>query len=153
MFNTLIFLHSLFRWLVLFSLLYAILRAWTGLESERKFTRSDNALRHWTVTIAHIQLILGMALYTQSETVKRFFAHVSAHERITDPVFFGVIHISLMLLAIVLITIGSAKAKRKNVDSDKFRTMLLWFSIALLIIFIAIPWPFSPLATRPYLHT
>ncbi|WP_233565959.1 MULTISPECIES: hypothetical protein [unclassified Flavobacterium] len=64
--------------------------------------------------------------------------------------FFGLLHIFLMLISIVLITIGSALAKRKAADEDKFKTMLLWFSIALLIIFIAIPWPFSPLANRPY---
>jgi hypothetical protein len=28
--------------------------------------------------------------------------------------------------------------------------MLIWLSIALIIIFIAIPWPFSPFANRPY---
>jgi cbb3-type cytochrome oxidase subunit 3 len=28
--------------------------------------------------------------------------------------------------------------------------MLVWFTIALIIIFIAIPWPFSPFANRPY---
>jgi hypothetical protein len=58
-----------------------------------------------------------------------------------------------MFVAIVLITIGSAKAKRKSNDTQKFKTMLIWFSIALLIIFIAIPWPFSPLANRPYIRT
>jgi hypothetical protein len=57
-----------------------------------------------------------------------------------------------MLIAIVLITIGSAVAKLKTVQENKFKTMLIWFSIALVIIFIAIPWPFSPLANRPYLR-
>jgi len=58
-----------------------------------------------------------------------------------------------MLTAIVIITIGSALAKRKKTDKEKFKTMLVWFSAALLIIFIAIPWPFSPLANRPYIRT
>jgi len=38
------------------------------------------------------------------------------------------------------------------VDKEKFKIMLLWYGIALIIILIAIPWPFSPLANRPYLR-
>lgn len=64
--------------------------------------------------------------------------------------FFGMIHSLLMLVAIIVITFGSALAKRKTTDREKFKTMLYWFSIALIIILIAIPWPFSPLANRPY---
>jgi drug/metabolite transporter (DMT)-like permease len=57
-----------------------------------------------------------------------------------------------MLTAIVLLTIGSALTKRKKDDRDKFKTMLTWFGIALIIILIAVPWPFSPFAQRPYLR-
>ena len=67
-----------------------------------------------------------------------------------DMAFLGLIHSSLMLIAIVLITIGSAISKRKQTDTEKFKTMLVWFSVAFIIIFVAIPWPFSPLASRPY---
>ena len=67
-----------------------------------------------------------------------------------DALFFGLLHLILMLIAIVLITLVSALAKRRLTDREKFRTMLVWFTIALLMIFIAIRWPFSPLANRPY---
>jgi hypothetical protein len=67
-----------------------------------------------------------------------------------DTAFFGILHLLFMLTAIVLITIGSAKAKRMPTDEEKFKTMLTWYSIGLIIILIAIPWPFSPLASRPY---
>jgi hypothetical protein len=30
--------------------------------------------------------------------------------------------------------------------------MALWFTAALLLILVAIPWPFSPFAQRPYLR-
>jgi hypothetical protein len=109
-----------------------------------------NAVRHWTATIAHIQLMIGIVLYFQSPIIKYFLANFKEAVRAFDLLFFGLIHGSLMITAIVIITIGSAKAKRKTVDQEKFKTMLLWFSIALIIIFISIPWPFSPLANRPY---
>jgi len=55
-----------------------------------------------------------------------------------------------MTIAIVLLTIGSSVAKRQQTDRTKFRAMTIWFVLALLVIFAAIPWPFSPLANRPY---
>ncbi|MDA6069812.1 hypothetical protein NJT12_09290 [Flavobacterium sp. AC] len=134
------------------SLLYSIFRAYKGYFYQLSFTKTDNLVRHWTATIAHIQLIFGILIYVQSPIVKYLWANFSTAIQNMDSAFFGILHILLMLTAIVLITIGSALAKRKPTDRDKFKTMLIWFSIALFIIFIAIPWPFSPLASRPYLR-
>ena len=150
MYSTLLFFHSGFRWLVLASLLTALFRAYTGYTSSRPFTKTDNSIRHWAATISHIQLTIGFTLYFISPIVKYFLAQKREAIQHLDIAFFGIIHISMMLIAVVIITIGSASAKRKPTDKEKFKTMLLWFSAALLLIFLAIPWPFSPLANRPY---
>ncbi len=150
MFQTLLLLHSSLRWLVLASLMYSIYRAYIGYNSKAAFTKTDNALRHWTATFAHIQLMIGVVLYFQSPVVRYMMTHFREAKSSPDIIFFGLIHSSLMLTAIVLLTIGSAKSKREKTDATKFRTMLIWFSIALVLIFMAIPWPFSPLTTRPY---
>lgn len=150
MYQALTFYHNTMRWLVLASLLYALYRAYKGYFSKAAFSRTDNLVRHWTATIAHIQLMIGMLLYFQSPVIRYFMANLKDAVKNMDLAFFGFIHSSLMLTAIVLITIGSAKSKRKQADRDKFKTMFIWFSVALFIIFIAIPWPFSPFAKRPY---
>ncbi|MCG2614080.1 hypothetical protein LZZ85_07295 [Terrimonas sp. NA20] len=150
MYQTLTFYHSFFRWLVLASLVLAIYRGCAGLIKNAAFSRSDNLVRHWTATIAHIQLMIGITLYAQSPVIKYFWNNKSAALKNLDTTFFALIHLILMLTAIVLITIGSALAKRRTADKEKFRTMLTWFAFALLIILAAIPWPFSPLANRPY---
>jgi len=150
MYQTLTFLHSTFRWLVLLSLFYSIFRAYKGYFSEKEFSKTDNFVRHWTATIAHIQLVLGITLYSQSPIIKYFWNNFDEAKESFELIFFGLIHIFLMLLSIILITIGSSISKRKTTDRDKFRTILIYFVIALIIILIAIPWPFSPLANRPY---
>lgn len=150
MYAHLLTLHSLFRWLVLLSLLYTIVHSYIGYRKNRKFSKADNAIRHWTATIAHVQLILGILMYIYSPIVKHFWGNVGTEIANLDVSFYGLIHSLLMLTAIVVITIGSALAKRRSTDSDKFKTILVWFTVALLIIFIAIPWPFSPLSSRPY---
>ena len=144
-------LHSLLRWLVLGSLLYAIYTAFRGVLKIQPFTAKANAVRHWTATIAHVQLLVGMTVYLQSPVVKATIATVDP--LFAEHAFFKYVHISLMIIAIVLITIGSAKAKRVSGDQQKYTTILKWFIAALVIILIAIPWPFSPLAHRPYFRS
>lgn len=150
MYQTFLYFHSIVRWLVLLSLIFAIYRAYIGYISKTIFTKTDNSIRHWTATIVHTQLVIGIILYTQSPISKYFWNNFNDSIQNLDTTFFGLIHLLLMLTAIVFITIGSALAKRKTTDKEKFKTMLVWFSICLIIIIIAIPWPFSPLANRPY---
>lgn len=153
MLNTLLFFHSMVRWAVLGTLLYSIYRSYTGYTQKLIFTKGDDSLRHWTATTAHIQLMLGIVLYTQSPNTKFSLHAIGTNGQLTQPFFFGVLHLLLMVSAIVIITIGSAMAKRKTTNGEKFKTMLIWFGVALLVILIAIPWPFSPLAQRPYLRS
>lgn len=150
MYQTLIFYHNSMRWLLLASLLLILYRAYKGYFTKSQFTKTDNTIRHWTATIAHIQLIIGMILYFKSPLVQYFLANFKTTAQSFNMLFFGLIHSSLMLISIVLITIGSAVAKRKETDAAKFETMMIWFTVALVIIVIAIPWPFSPLVNRPY---
>lgn len=150
MYQSITFLHSLFRWVVLLSLIYAIWISFKGYYHRKQFSKTDNAVRHWTATFAHVQLVLGIILYSKSPIVKYFWKNFGEAKASLDLVFFGMIHILMMITAIILITVGSALAKRKETDREKFKTMLVWFTIALAVILIAIPWPFSPLANRPY---
>jgi hypothetical protein len=150
MYSTLIFLHSLTRWFVVISLIYAIYMAYKGLRGQKTFSKSDNSIRHWTATIAHVQLIIGILVYTQSPGIKYFWKHTKEALHNWDVTFYSLVHALLMLSAIVVLTIGSAKAKRMGSDRDKFRVMFNWFLLAFILIFIAIPWPFSPLSNRPY---
>ena len=152
MYVYLLFFHSIVRWLVLVSLILAIFRAYNGLKTNAVFSKTDDSVRHWTATISHIQLTIGSVLYFTSPLIKFFLANFKEQIRNIDLAFFGLAHILLMTISVVLITIGSAIAKRKTTDREKFRTMLTWFSIALLIIFISIPWPFSPFANRPLIR-
>ncbi|WP_010521517.1 hypothetical protein [Aquimarina agarivorans] len=149
MYSILLSIHSLFRWFVIAFLVYSIYRAFIGYSKNKAFSKIDNAFRHWTATIAHIQLMVGIVLYTQSPIIKYFWKETKIGLQNLDLTFYGLIHIFLMLTSIIVLTIGSAKAKRKPTDKEKFKAILLWFFITLLIIFIAIPWTFSPLSSRP----
>jgi len=149
MYANLLTIHSIFRWLVLISLLFAIYRGYRGWLRDKPFSKFDNTVRHWTATISHIQLTLGIWLYFISPLIVYFFSDFSKAIHNRDVRFFGMEHSVMMLLAIVIISLGSAKAKRKPTDREKYKTMALWYTIGLVIILVNIPWSFSPLTSRP----
>lgn len=152
MYVFLLVLHSLVRWLVLVMLQYAVYRGIRGWRSGSLFTVIDERIRHITATVAHVQLMIGYVLYFTSPLVKYFRGHYAEALRQPDSRFFGMIHVLLMTLAVIVVTIGSAMAKRKKTATAKFRTMTCWYIAALVIIFLVIPWPFSPLAKRPFIR-
>jgi hypothetical protein len=152
MYSLFLLLHSFTRWLLLVSLLYATGRGVAGWIARRPFTRHDNLMRHLTATIAQVQLVIGYVLYFRSPLTAYFREHAKDAALPFEFRFFGWIHVLLMTVAVILLTIGSAAAKRQTTDAAKYRTMTIWFVLALLLIFAAIPWPFSPLAHRPYIR-
>ncbi|WP_375434049.1 hypothetical protein [uncultured Hymenobacter sp.] len=148
MYSPLLFLHSLGRWAVLGGLLYGIGRGYQGWLGRKPFTPHDDTTRHTVATVAHVQLVLGYALYFTSPLLRAFHLRDAVHEPGT--LFFGVQHVAAMTVAILVLTVGSALAKRQPTSQAKFRSMALWFTAALLLVLLAVPWPFSPFASRPY---
>jgi hypothetical protein len=151
MYHLLLVIHSFFRWLVLISLVYAVYRGWKGWLGNKQFSKWDNSVRHNTATIVQVQFVLGFGLYFISPLVEYFWQNYSTAVHDRDIRFFGMEHSLMMLIAVSVVTAGSMITKRKTTDKEKFKTMAIWYTIALLLILINIPWPFSPFtANRPY---
>ena len=150
MYLFLLTIHSLFRWAVLISLLFAIYRSYSGWLKGKSFNSFENSVRSITMTIVHIQFLIGLCLYFVSPVVDYFLNNFkdAVHERQIR--FFGMEHVTMMVIAVAVITIGSMSAKRKKTDKEKFKTIAIWYTIGLVIIFLSIPWAFSPFTSRPY---
>lgn len=151
MHELLLFLHSLIRWFVLAGLIYTIFRAVRGITGGKEFLQIDDRSRNITVTIVHIQFFLGLILYITSPLTKFFFGNFQEAVKMGPVRFFAMEHTLMMLIAVALISIGSARSKKKVSDKDKFKSILIWFLIGLIVMLISIPWPFSPMASRPWL--
>ena len=150
MHSILLTLHSFVRWLVLASLVFTIFKSYQGWFSSKSFTNFDNFIRHSTATVSHVQLLIGLLLYYVSPIVSYFFQNFSEAVHNREIRFFGMEHSLMMFIAISVISAGSTIAKRKVKDAEKFKTIAIWYTIALFIIFFSIPWSFSPLVSRPY---
>ena len=149
MYQTLLIFHSYWRWLVLLSIIFSILKAIYGFRKRSEYSNFDGVIRKITISIIHIQLILGFIIYFISPFVSTFFSNVSDGLHLREVRFFAIEHSLMMFVSIVLITIGAVKVKRKSSSLLKNKATIVWFSIALLIILLNIPWEFSPLVNRP----
>lgn len=139
MYEIFVFLHSVFRWLVLISLFYAIGSSIQGLVSKRVYTKADGLIRSLTTTISHTQLLIGFTLYFVFSPITQYFMKSGSGGN-TEILFFGIYHIAMMLSAIVVMTIGGSIARRAVNDHAKFKTIAIYFSVALVLILLAIPW-------------
>jgi hypothetical protein len=136
MLNGLIHAHSGLRWVVLALLVAATFMSLLKWRSNAPYTEGGRKLNLFTMIFMHIQLLLGLALYFMSGRVD-FSQMKDAMFR-----FFSVEHSVMMLLAIALVTIGYSKSKKATEEAKKYKTVFIFYGIALLLVLVAIPWPF-----------
>ena len=137
-------MHSSLRWAVLAVLLYALFRAIQGLQNNRPFGEDDRRAGLFTTIVCDLQLLLGLALYFLGPMGLKNIQDSGMATVMQNPLarFFAVEHISMMLLAIILIHVGSARSKRGATDAAKHKAALIFYGIGLLLILASIPWPF-----------
>lgn len=129
--------HSGLRWLVLLFLVLAIINAYGAWKQDSKLSK----MALFALITTHIQLIIGLVLYFISPYVS--FEEGFMKDAVSR--FYSVEHISLMLFAIISITVGYSRAKRKTDNAAKGRTTFMYYLIGLILILLAIPWPFRGL--------
>ena len=135
--DALIAAHSGLRWIVLLLLIITSVKAIMGVTGNRNYLSGDKRLASLTVMAFHMQVVLGFVLYFGNKWYAMMGQMSDASIR-----FFSVEHSLGMLVAAVLLTIGSAKAKRASSDLKKHKTIAWMFTISLLIVLACIPWPF-----------
>lgn len=140
MYTTLLFVHSMVRWIILAVFLYALVRAYYGWISNQTFSKLDSKTLILTAAIAHLQILLGLWLYFISPIVSFFLQNFKIAVSQKQFRFFGMEHGIMMIAAVTLITIGAAKAKRKKTDKEKFKTMAIWYSLGIIVALAGIPW-------------
>jgi hypothetical protein len=144
-------LHSVLRWLVLGFGMLAVVRALNGRSGRTAWSPVDEYAGLGFIVALDLQLLVGLVLL--------FFGPVTVlgmHEpdmmfssRILR--FFTLEHPLLMAAAIIVAHVGRARVKRAAGDGDRHRRAARAYGIALLLILLAIPWPFLSYG-RPLLN-
>jgi len=134
-------LHSGWAYITLIILVFAVVNAFIGLTSKKEFKDKDLRISLFTLIVAHLQLIIGFIAYFLSAQ----FAFVldngmGAAMKEPEIRLFVIEHPLMMILAIVLITMGFSKHKKQTTDNGKFKTIALYYGIALIFVLSRIPW-------------
>jgi hypothetical protein len=130
--------HSGWRWIVLILLVLIIFKALQGRSGKQPFTDGTRKLALFAMIAFHIQFLVGIVLFFISPKVQ-FTGEMMSNKLLR---FFTMEHTVMMLIAFVLITIGHSKSKKATTDQAKFKKIALFYTIAFIIIMVAIPWPF-----------
>jgi len=141
MYTGLLHTHNLFRWLVLIVLILAVGFALIGWFKKQEWTKKDNTIGLLLTIFMDIQFLIGIILYAfVSPLTKAAFADFGAAMKNADLRFYAVEHISLMIIALILVHIGRTKTKKAVAPWKKHRAATIFYGIALLLILASIPW-------------
>lgn len=153
MYNGLLHLHSLLRWIILILGFIAIYRSFAGMNSGKPFTAADKKIGLFLMISAHITLLVGLYQWVTGPLGLQNIKNLGFSEVMKDPVsrFYGVEHITGMIIGIILITIGRGVAKKNITDLAKHKRTFWYFLIAIIIILLSVPWPFRQGIGRPWL--
>lgn len=132
MYTGLLHLHNLLRWVIVVTLIWSLWNAYKGKNGKETLIMMISA--HITLLVGLYQWMvggLGMAnMSAMSNAAARFWA---------------IEHPTMMITSIVFITLGHRSAKAGNTNKTK-----RWLIIALIVILLAMPWPFREAIGRPW---
>lgn len=153
MYNASLVLHSLLRWVILLLALIAIFRSSAGMGGGKPFTATDKKIGLFLMISAHIELLIGLYQWITGPLGLQNIRNMGMSAVMKDPAFrfYAVEHITGMIIAIVLITIGRRASKMAIPDPAKHKRTFWFYLIALIIILACVPWPFRAGIGRPWL--
>jgi hypothetical protein len=123
-------LHSGFRYIVLILLLVAIVRAWADWLGKKPYSEGNRKLNLFTLISVHTQLLFGLVLYFLSPFVQFGSQTMKEH----DTRYWTVEHLTAMIIAIVLITIGHSRSKKAALPEGKHKAIAIFYTLGLVIV-------------------
>lgn len=149
MYSSLLLFHSYLRWLAVFSLLFGLLFCWFKKRQNTIFRSRHYQLYQLIVNVLNVQFLLGILLLWQSPTVKIFWSQVGEAVKWREVRFFGLEHPFMMILSVILLNVFTYKSKAKINTTKGFPYLFTVYLVLFILIFLSVPWAFSPFTARP----
>lgn len=131
-------LHNLNRWLVLLFGVWSVVQNMSGLSGNRPFTPAERRPLPMFMGTLHLQVVLGLMLFAAMGMQKvPVFASAPRSS-------FQWEHLGLGILAALFGTLASVQSRKAPTDQAKYRAVVLWAGLALLLMLLGMPW-FRPL--------
>jgi hypothetical protein len=151
-YGSLLWTHSLLRWVVIIAGVVAVARAIRGWSGRRRWTSADDLSGLlYTITL-DVELLLGFVLYAGvSPFTSQAFDDFGAAMGDAMLRFWAVEHPVGMLVGISLAHFARVRVRRAAGDAGRFRLAAILFGLSLLVILLSIPWPWMA-AARPLIR-
>lgn len=142
MYTGVLHLHSFWAYLVLGVLLITVINSIAGLAGKKEFIVKDFRLALFSLIVTHIQLLVGLIIWFVSPMGLKAFTNVGMGAVMKDSALRlnAIEHPLMMIIAVVLLTIGFSKHKKKNDSNGKFKTLVTFYVLALIVILSRLPW-------------
>ncbi|AVR44967.1 hypothetical protein C7S20_06605 [Christiangramia fulva] len=141
MYQTVQFIHSWWAYIVLFMILIASFNAIIGFALNKEYSATNFRIALFTLIVTHIQLLIGIVLYFSAPYFKMWgeegVGGVMADSTLR---LYNVEHPFMMIVAVILITMGYSKHKKKLTSKPKFKTLAIYYGLALVVVLSRIPW-------------
>lgn len=141
MYEAIQIVHSYWAYLVLLVLVLATFNAIIKTLGKKPFGPQDFRISLFTLIVSHLQLLIGLVLYFISPYFNVLLESGMEGVMGNDTIRLYVVeHPLTMIISVVLITVGYSKHKKKLASNKKFRTIAIFYALALLAMLSRIPW-------------
>lgn len=134
MHSLLLLFHSTIRYFVLIFLILVIVRSLMGWMNRKGYTNTDDKVSLWLFILTHTQLLIGLILFFVSPVV--IFSGASMKDSVAR--YWLVEHNTMMIIAIVLISVARISIKKIADTVAKHKRLFILNTIALVIILVSI---------------
>jgi hypothetical protein len=120
----------------------ATFNALAGFFSKREYAPKDFRISLFALIVTHLQFLIGLILYFVSPLGLQNITNNGMGEIMKNSLFrlYAIEHPLVMILTVVFITIGYSKHKKKLTSTPKFKTLMIFYTIALVFLLSRIPW-------------
>ncbi|MEZ5172145.1 MAG: hypothetical protein R2850_01190 [Bacteroidia bacterium] len=133
--SALLMIHNLLRWLIIPVMLFVLYRSYSGWFGNTAYGKADKATGGALVGLAHLQLLLGLIIYfAVSPWFDMLKADFGAVMKDSVSRLRAIEHPLTMIIAVMFIQLGRSFSKKKSDDKEKFKTVAIYTTIALLLI-------------------
>ncbi len=138
-YSTVLFLHNSFRWVFLAVGAYALFRAATGLLAKGGWLPADDKARRLFPVALDIQVVLGATLMFVSPVAHNAFSNMGEAMRTREIRLAVIEHPFIALAALALAHMGSVKIRKLKDSREKFKAILLYYGLAILLLVARMP--------------
>lgn len=119
-------MHNYLRWVALAVMAFTLYRSFYGWVQKRSWQEIDNKAGLIFTSVMDTQLLLGLLIFG------------ALNFSVSSQIFTE--HIIPMAAAVILAHVGRARSKGADPDQKKHRISALWYTAAMLVILLSIPW-------------